>query len=161
MKYKEIDYNKAFKILDELLDKYDIPNKLSQDGITKIDGMSVDEYFDKIGLFNNLNQERDNNMHVNVLVKVKDGQNELYPRQLAQDTLLELINYKIDYFVEETIKTYTYEELKNNIRSIEPYIFAYINEYGEWISEPTLRELNESLINSNKNDLFYLVDCHI
>lgn len=112
MKYKEIDYNKAFKILDELLNKYDIPNKLSQDGITKIDGMSVDEYFDKIGLFNNLNQERDNNMHVNVLVKVKDGQNELYPRQLAQDTLLELINYKIDYFVEETIKTYTYEELK-------------------------------------------------
>lgn len=100
-------------------------------------------------------------MHVNVLVKVKDGQNELYPYQLAQDTLLELINYKIDYFVEETIKTYTYEELKNNIRSIEPYVFAYINEYGEWISEPTLRELNESLINSDKNDLFYLADCHI
>ena len=98
----------VLKILDELLDKYDIPNKLSQDGIPKIDGMSVDEYFDKIGLFNNLNQERDSNMHVNVLVKVKDGQNELYPCQLAQDILLELINYKIDYFVEETIKTYTY-----------------------------------------------------
>ena len=32
-------------------------------------------------------------MHVNVLVKVKNGQNELYSCQLAQNTLLELTNY--------------------------------------------------------------------
>ena len=47
---KEYEYKKALKLLDELLDKYNIPNKKSEDGIARIDGLIVDEYFDKIDI---------------------------------------------------------------------------------------------------------------
>lgn len=50
----EYEYKKAFELLDELLDEYNIPNKKSEDGITRIDGLTVEEYFDKIGLFNDI-----------------------------------------------------------------------------------------------------------
>ena len=33
---KEYEYKKALKLLDELLDKYNIPNKKSEDGIAGI-----------------------------------------------------------------------------------------------------------------------------
>lgn len=33
------------KYEDELLEEYNIPNKLSPDGISRIDGMTVEEYF--------------------------------------------------------------------------------------------------------------------
>lgn len=51
---KEYEYKKALKLLDELLDKYNIPNKKSEDGIARIDGLIVDEYFDKIDLFDDI-----------------------------------------------------------------------------------------------------------
>ena len=51
---KEYEYKKALKLLDELLDKYNIPNKKSEDGIARIDGLVVDEYFDKIDLFDDI-----------------------------------------------------------------------------------------------------------
>lgn len=160
MKYKEIDYNKAFKILDELLNKYDIPNKLSQDGITKIDGMSIDEYFDKVGLFNNLNQERDNNMHVDVLVKIENGKNELYPSDLAEDILVNYINDRIDYF-DDVKKEYTYKQIFDMKQELEYQVYAYIDNVNGWIQEPTLETINYILKESNDNDLFYIVDCHI
>lgn len=50
----EYEYKKALELLDELLDEYNIPNKKSKDGITRIDGLTVTEYFDKIGLFNDI-----------------------------------------------------------------------------------------------------------
>nr|DAQ19488.1 MAG TPA: hypothetical protein [Caudoviricetes sp.] len=50
----EYEYKKAFELLDELLDEYNIPNKKSEDGIARIDGLTVEEYFDKIGLFNDI-----------------------------------------------------------------------------------------------------------
>ena len=100
-------------------------------------------------------------MHIDVLVKIKDGQNELYPRSLAEDVLLEFVNEKIDYFNDRTMIPYTYEKLKNNLNRIEPTLSAYIDEHGKWISEPSLRELNEALLNSNRDDMFYIIDCHI
>ena len=36
------------------MDKYNIPNKKSEDGIARIDGLVVDEYFDKIDLFDDI-----------------------------------------------------------------------------------------------------------
>ena len=51
---KEYENKKALKLLDELLDKYNIPNKKSEDGIARIDGLVVDEYFDKIDLFDDI-----------------------------------------------------------------------------------------------------------
>ena len=56
---KEYEYKKALKLLDELLDKYNIPNKKSEDGIARIDGLVVDEYFDKIDLFDDIIDERE------------------------------------------------------------------------------------------------------
>lgn len=50
---KKNKYETALKILDQLLKKYDIPNKKAKDGITKIDGLTIEEYFKKIGIFNN------------------------------------------------------------------------------------------------------------
>ena len=50
----EYEYKKAFELLDELLDEYNIQNKKSEDGIARIDGLTVEEYFDKIGLFNDI-----------------------------------------------------------------------------------------------------------
>ena len=50
----EYEYKKAFELLDELLDEYNIPNKKSEDGITRIDGLTVEEYFNQIGLFNDI-----------------------------------------------------------------------------------------------------------
>lgn len=46
---KEIE--KAFELLDELLEKYNIPNKKSEDGIARIDGLTVEEYFKTNPLF--------------------------------------------------------------------------------------------------------------
>lgn len=42
---------KAFKLLDELLEEYNIPNKKSEDGIAKIDGLTIEEYFKTNPLF--------------------------------------------------------------------------------------------------------------
>lgn len=42
---------KAFKLLDELLEEYNIPNKKSEDGITRVDGLTVEEYFKTNPLF--------------------------------------------------------------------------------------------------------------
>lgn len=42
---------KAFELLDELLEEYNIPNKKSEDGITRIDGLTVEEYFKTNPLF--------------------------------------------------------------------------------------------------------------
>lgn len=42
----------ALKILDNLLEEYHIPNEKAEDGIAMINGMTVDEYFDKIGILN-------------------------------------------------------------------------------------------------------------
>lgn len=50
----EHEYKKALELLDELLDEYNIPNKKSEDGITRIDGLTVEEYFNQIGLFNDI-----------------------------------------------------------------------------------------------------------
>lgn len=36
---------KAFELLDELLEEYNISNKKSEDGIARIDGLTVEEYF--------------------------------------------------------------------------------------------------------------------
>ena len=37
-------------------------------------------------------------MHVDVLVKIENGKNELYPSDLAEDILVNYINDRIDYF---------------------------------------------------------------
>lgn len=50
-KYSDDEKEKCFQILDELLEEYNIPNKLSSDGISRIDGMTVEEYFKKNPLF--------------------------------------------------------------------------------------------------------------
>lgn len=42
---------KALELLDVALKKYNIPNKPSKDGVARIDGMTVDEYFEKVGLW--------------------------------------------------------------------------------------------------------------
>ena len=42
---------KAFELLDELLEEYNIPNKKSEDGIARIDGLTVEEYFKTNSLF--------------------------------------------------------------------------------------------------------------
>lgn len=48
---------KAFELLDELLEEYNIPNKKSEDGIARIDGLTVEEYFKTNPLFNPLFDE--------------------------------------------------------------------------------------------------------
>lgn len=48
---------KAFKLLDELLEEYNIPNKKSEDGIAKIDGLTVEEYFKTNPLFDEDKEE--------------------------------------------------------------------------------------------------------
>jgi hypothetical protein len=45
MTFTDEEMKKCFQILDELLEEYNIPNKLSPDGISRIDGMTVEEYF--------------------------------------------------------------------------------------------------------------------
>lgn len=60
---------KCFQILDELLEEYNIPNKLSSDGISRIDGMTVEEYFKKNPLFE---EDRGNNMKFYVLTLTKE-----------------------------------------------------------------------------------------
>lgn len=47
----ESQEEKALELLDEEFKKYNIPNKPSKDGVAKIDGMTVDEYFEKVGLW--------------------------------------------------------------------------------------------------------------
>lgn len=42
---------KAFELLDELLEEYNIPNKKSEDGIARIDGLTIEEYFKTNPLF--------------------------------------------------------------------------------------------------------------
>lgn len=42
---------KALELLDVALKKYNIPNKKSKDGVARIDGLTVDEYFEKVGLW--------------------------------------------------------------------------------------------------------------
>lgn len=42
---------KAFELLDELLEEYNIPNKKSEDGIARIDGLTVEQYFKTNPLF--------------------------------------------------------------------------------------------------------------
>ena len=42
---------KAFELLDELLEEYNIPNKKSEDGITRVDGLTVEQYFKTNPLF--------------------------------------------------------------------------------------------------------------
>lgn len=42
---------KALELLDVALKKYNIPNKKSKDGVSRIDGLTVDEYFKKVGLW--------------------------------------------------------------------------------------------------------------
>lgn len=42
---------KALELLDVALKKYNIPNKKSKDGVARIDGLTVDEYFKKVGIF--------------------------------------------------------------------------------------------------------------
>lgn len=51
MTFTDEEMKKCFQILDELLEGYNIPNKLSPDGISRIDGMTVEEYFKKNPLF--------------------------------------------------------------------------------------------------------------
>lgn len=55
MTFTDKEMKKCFQILDELLEEYNIPNKLSPDGISRIDGMTVDEYFKTYDLW-----DRDN-----------------------------------------------------------------------------------------------------
>lgn len=50
----EHEYKKALELLNELLNEYNIPNEKSKDGITIIDGLTVEEYFNQIGLFNDI-----------------------------------------------------------------------------------------------------------
>lgn len=50
----EHEYKKALELLNELLNEYNIPNEKSKDGITRIDGLTVEEYFNQIGLFNDI-----------------------------------------------------------------------------------------------------------
>lgn len=45
---------KALELLNKLLNEYNIPNEKSKDGITRIDGLTVEEYFNQIGLFNDI-----------------------------------------------------------------------------------------------------------
>lgn len=52
---KEIE--KAFELLDELLEKYNVPNKKSEDGIARIDGLTVEEYFKTNPLFDEDKEE--------------------------------------------------------------------------------------------------------
>lgn len=42
---------KALELLDVALKRYNIPNKPSKDGVARIDCMTVDEYFEKVGLW--------------------------------------------------------------------------------------------------------------
>lgn len=51
MTFTDEEMKKCFQILDELLEEYNIPNKLSPDGISRIDGKTVEEYFKKNPLF--------------------------------------------------------------------------------------------------------------
>lgn len=51
----EEELQRAFKILDEVLKELNIPCKPSPDGITRINGMTVDEYLKKHPLW-----DRDN-----------------------------------------------------------------------------------------------------
>jgi hypothetical protein len=48
---KEGAKEKALELLDVALKKYNIPNKPSKDGVARIDGLTVDEYFKKVGLW--------------------------------------------------------------------------------------------------------------
>lgn len=50
----EHEYKKALELLNKLLNEYNIPNEKSKDGITRIDGLTVEEYFNQIGLFNDI-----------------------------------------------------------------------------------------------------------
>lgn len=51
IKESDLRVKKALELLDEELKKYNIPNKPSKDGVARIDGMTVDEYFKKVGIF--------------------------------------------------------------------------------------------------------------
>ncbi len=44
------ELQRALQILDQLLEEYNIPNKISEDGVARINGMPVDEYMNKIGI---------------------------------------------------------------------------------------------------------------
>lgn len=47
----EEEKERAFQILDELFKKYDIKSYPSEDGIARINGIPVDEYFKKHSIF--------------------------------------------------------------------------------------------------------------
>lgn len=51
IKESDLRLKRAFELLDEELKKYNIPNKKSKDGVARIDGLTVDEYFEKVGLW--------------------------------------------------------------------------------------------------------------
>lgn len=51
IKESDLSVKKALELLDKELKKYNIPNKPSKDGVARIDGMTVDEYFEKVGLW--------------------------------------------------------------------------------------------------------------
>lgn len=51
IKESDLRLKRAFELLDGELKKYNIPNKPSKDGVARIDGMTVDEYFEKVGLW--------------------------------------------------------------------------------------------------------------
>lgn len=51
IKESDLRVKKALELLDEELKKYNIPNKPSKDGVARIDGLTVDEYFEKVGLW--------------------------------------------------------------------------------------------------------------
>lgn len=51
MTFTDEEIEKDLKLLEKIFDELNIPNKLSPDGISRIDGMTVDEYFKKNPLF--------------------------------------------------------------------------------------------------------------
>lgn len=84
---KKNEYETALKILDQLLKKYDIPNEKATDGIAKIDGLTVEEYFKKIGIFNNNIYTKENLYNINMpTYNLKDISEKDYEENMDFDT---------------------------------------------------------------------------
>jgi hypothetical protein len=51
MTFTDEEIEKDLKLLEKIFDELNIPNKPSPDGVARINGMTVDEYFKKNPLF--------------------------------------------------------------------------------------------------------------
>ena len=72
MTFTDEEIEKGLKLLEKIFDELNIPNKPSPDGITRIDGMTVEEYFKKNPLFVEDKKKGRNNMKFYVLTLTKE-----------------------------------------------------------------------------------------